>query len=186
MASEGSAFAALLANLEQRLQIDGEQRYFTFPPFALGIQPDELIFDVNAIETGSPEDLAKAQREVLLNQEDFSILVNQIPPVGATHLTDGRMLWDVYERVINTADLPLDELDDEQKVLDITQEFSKYRTDFSLSEKHSVKADGSECYATSASPSGENITWTKNVSQNCHWKRNREQMITQPRVRKAS
>ena len=110
--------------------------------------------------------MAKAQREVQLNQEDFSILVNQIPSVGATHLTDGRMLWDVYERVINTADLPLDELSDEQKVLDITEEFSKYRTDFSLSEKHSVKANGSEYYATSASPSGEklpglNFLWTR-------------------------
>ena len=56
MASEGSAFAPLLANLEQLLQIDGEKRYFTFPPFALGMQPFELIFDVNAIEAGSPED----------------------------------------------------------------------------------------------------------------------------------
>jgi hypothetical protein len=155
MALEGNAFAALLANLEKRLQIDGEKRYFTFPPFVLGMQPDELIFDANAIEAGSAEGTDNAQSKALINQEDFSVLVNQIPPVGPTYLTDGRMLWDVYEHIINTADLPLDELDDEQKLLDITEEFSKYRADFSLAERSSVRLDGSSYYPTSATPPGE-------------------------------
>lgn len=160
MGKKGNAFAALIAELEKRF-VNGEAEYLTFPQARVFVAPDALVFDPGEIEVKPDAPAGAAQGEALERQEDFARLVNQIPPAHARFDFDGRVLWSVYGRVMNTADLALG--GDEEIALDIAQEFQTYKFDFDLAERASITGVGSTYYPTDRMPKNDlkdNSVWT--------------------------
>jgi hypothetical protein len=151
MPVEGNVYAAFITELEQRLQLDGKAQFLAFPEFLLRIGLDDLLFEARAIQERTGLDAALAQREALLNQEGLAVLVNQVPEASSTFLTDGQMLWSVYERVISAPELPT-RGEDDADALRAAQSFQALRASFALAERDSLVGDGARFYATGVLP----------------------------------
>ena len=106
MAVEGNVYAALVTELEKLLQLDGKAMFLSFPQFLVRFGLNDLLFEAADVQERTGLDAAQAQREALVNQETFALIANSIPEPSSTFLTDGRMLWSIYGRVITAYELP--------------------------------------------------------------------------------
>ncbi len=150
--ADGNAFAALIAELEKRLRINGSSQFLVFPEFTFRVALNELLFDAQEIQATIGLAPEQAQREALLNLENFSILANRIPQVSGRFNLNATMLWSVFERVINFAQLATPSLGSDSQSLNIALVFQKARTDFGLSALGSVAPDGANYYPAIALP----------------------------------
>src|SRR5687767_13826610 len=105
----GNAFAALVAEVSRRLQFTSGTQFLAFPEFSLRVGLADLAFEAQEVAAAAGLDAANAQREALLNQEDFAILVNLLPQADSRFISDGRLLWSVYDQVLRSAILPLED-----------------------------------------------------------------------------
>lgn len=99
-----------MAKIEQLYEAVAERddSFLSFIPIALPFDADAL----SKAADGLAGDDALAALEA---SADFAILANYIPPVADIWSQDGRLLWDVYERVLSEARLAAPALSEGEK-----------------------------------------------------------------------
>jgi hypothetical protein len=151
MGDSVNPFAALLADVEQRLDIDQTIEYLAFPKFAIRLGLLDLVFDADALGAAAGLDAGKAAVEAQLNQEDFAVLVNAIPEPGSAFACDGPMLWSTYQRVVESAGLP-DATAGDDEALQTATFFGQCRENLMLARRPSLRGDGAEFFSTGFIP----------------------------------
>lgn len=168
MATRINPFAAFIAFLEQRLQLDTSVQFLALPTFQSHWPVTSMLFDGDQI---ADDDRGRAQKTASLNHERFSELVNQVPAVDARVVFSGDFLWDIYERVLLHAQLPAREVDD-LLLPNATLTFSALRRDFEHARKMSVTGDGSIWYPIDTIPPDDmrdDAGWTTISLERAHF-----------------
>jgi hypothetical protein len=134
MPVEGNVYAALVTELEKRLQVDGKSQFLSHPQFLVRLGLNDLLFEAHAVQERTGLDELQASQEAVKNREVFAMIANPIFEASRTFLPDSRMLWSIYEQVIEAPELPVGAVDNEA-VVRTALLFPALRVNFELAER---------------------------------------------------
>ncbi|MEZ4301377.1 MAG: hypothetical protein R3B70_40965 [Polyangiaceae bacterium] len=78
-----SIYAALLAQIEQRLAVDGKLRFLSIPALSGGLDRTDFLLDPEELlKEGLAVNEGDAVREAVAREYDLSLLLNEVPAVG--------------------------------------------------------------------------------------------------------
>jgi hypothetical protein len=134
MAVLGEAFAAVLAEIEERVGARGDTRFLAFPAAPLQIEPAQLVFDPKRlISEGTSE--SQAAQQAINNLAAFARMVDRVCNRGPQLDAAARQVSEIYEVVINQAIFPTES---EQSALDTARRFGDRRTALATARRSSV------------------------------------------------
>ena len=134
MPVEGNVYAALVTELEKRLQVDGKSQFLSHPQFLVRLGLNDLLFDAHAVQEHTGLDELQANQEAVKNREVFALIANPIFQPSRTFLPDSRMLWSIYGQVIEAPELAVGGIDNEE-VVRTALWFPTLRANFALAER---------------------------------------------------